>query len=61
MKNELKVLTATAEPRPVIYEGDDAFNVCGDSYYTELAKQSLGLDEPEDYEPTERDYRYLDA
>jgi hypothetical protein len=21
----------------------------------------LGLDEPEDYEPTERDYKYLDA
>lgn len=29
-----------------------------------LAEQHLeilGLDEPEDYEPTERDYRYLDA
>ena len=61
MKNEIKVLTATAERRPVIYESDDAFNVVGDDYYTRLAKQSLGLDEPEDYEPTERDYKYLDA
>ena len=61
MKNEITVLTATAEPRPVIHEPDGSYNVCADSYYTELAKKSLGLDEPEDYEPAERDYKYLDA
>lgn len=27
----------------------------------ELHIEVLGLDEPEDYEPTERDYKHLDA
>lgn len=40
---------------------EENHNVVSDPYYTELAKQALGLDEPEDYEPRERDYRYLDA
>ncbi len=31
------------------------------AYLKERHAEVLGLDEPEDYEPTERDYRYLDA
>ena len=30
-------------------------------YLRERYAEVLGLDEPEDYEPTERDYLYLDA
>jgi hypothetical protein len=40
---------------------EENYDVISDPYYTELARKALGLDEPEDYEPRERDYRYLDA
>ena len=40
---------------------EENYSVVSDPYYTELAREALGLDEPEDFEPTERDYDYLDA
>jgi len=41
-------------------ESDD-INYGVSAYLRERHIEVLGLDEPEDYEPTERDYKYLDA
>ena len=54
MNNSAYDVTAT----PV--DSDD-LNYGVSAYLRERHIEVLGLDEPEDYEPTERDYKYLDA
>ena len=54
MKHATQGITAT----PVV---SDSIGYESLEYLRERHIEILGLDEPEDYEPTERDYKYLDA
>jgi hypothetical protein len=47
-------------PRATDSDNED-FGLSARENLAEQHLEILGLDEPEDFEPTERDYKYLDA